>query len=170
MAFRRLSPLRSITVSACAHAGIGSVLTMSGPTSWFHFTFTYIATSTTPTLEFVFDADPHDSNYLDDVSVVNNNAPSVELLSNPSFESSTSTPPANWATAGSSSCNGGTSGSVVNSGCHSSSGNNCWEDSCKHGYEYLTQSFAATIGSSYTVSFWLQQTGGSSGCFYFDII
>jgi hypothetical protein len=159
-----------ITASRCAYTGIGTLLTQSGATTWYQFSYTYIATSITPTLQFVFDSGPADCNYLDDVSVVDNNAPTVQRLTNPSFESSSSSP-TSWTTTGTSSCASGTQGQVTStSSCHSGSGNNCWRDQCRGGYEYLTQSFTAIINDSYTISFWLQQTGGGAGCFYADII
>ncbi|CAF1614424.1 unnamed protein product [Adineta ricciae] len=157
----------STTVSKCAMSGLGSLLTQNGPTNWFQFSYTYLATSTAPTLRFIFNNGPADYSYLDAVSVTDNNNASVELLSNPSFENSIPSP-VSWTVTNSSTCQGSTQGLVTNSGCHSGSGSNCFLDHCKNGYEYIFQSFAANIGDYYNVSFWVDQVGGA-GCLYADI-
>ncbi|CAF1522362.1 unnamed protein product [Adineta ricciae] len=157
------------TVSRCQMADFGRLLTQSGPTSWFQFSYTYIATSIEPTLRFIFDGGPADCSYLDNISITDNNAPSVQLLSNPSFENSTSSP-VGWNVANSSTCQSGTQGQVITSGCQTSSGNNCFKAYCVRGYEYLFQSFNAIIGDFYTISFWLEQTGGPVACIYVDVI
>ncbi|CAF1468642.1 unnamed protein product [Adineta ricciae] len=132
-------------------------------------TTTQTTTSIEPTLRFIFDGGPADCSYLDNISITDNNAPSVQLLSNPSFENSTSSP-VGWSVANSSTCQGVTQGQVITSGCQTSSGNNCFKAYCVRGYEYLFQSFNATIGDFYTISFWLEQTGGPAACIYVDVI
>ncbi|CAF1256324.1 unnamed protein product [Adineta ricciae] len=117
----------STTVSKCAMSGLGSLLTQNGPTNWFQFSYTYLATSTAPTLRFIFNNGPADYSYLDAVSVTDNNNASVELLSNPSFENSIPSP-VSWTVTNSSTCQGSTQGLVTNSGCHSGSGSNCFLD------------------------------------------
>jgi hypothetical protein len=121
-----------------------------------------------PTLIFGFQSASAAYNYLDDVSVVDNNAPSIELLINPSFENST-TSLTGWGTwcATATDCGSGFPGQVLsNSNCHSG---NCYYDHCHNSYDYLLQSFPATIGHNYTISFWLQQTGTGTIKFYANI-
>ena len=79
-------------------------------------------------------------------------------------------PPTGWSVTNSSTCLSNSQGVLVTSGCHTSSGSNCFKDNCRNGYEYLFQSFPATIGDFYTISFWLEQTGGGAGCIYVDVI
>jgi hypothetical protein len=116
-----------------------------------------------PTLEFGFSIGTSDYIYLDDVSVVDNNAPSIQLLINPSFESSTSNLTGWYAWCATSvNCGGATNmGQVLaNSSCHTG---NCYIDHCHQpNYDYLVQPFLATIGNTYTISFWLQIVGTST--------
>jgi hypothetical protein len=110
-------------------------------------------------LVFAFSIGAADYIYLDDVSVVDNSAPSIQLLNNPSFENSTSniTGWTAWcATTGN--CGSGFPGQVMtNSSCHTG---NCYIDHCHaNNYDFLAQSFLATMGHTYTISFWLQETG-----------
>jgi hypothetical protein len=120
-------------------------------------------------LVFAFYTYSTDYNYLDDVSVVDNNAPSIQLLNNPSFETST-TNITGWTTWCASPCTGagGYAGKILaNSTCHSG---NCYIDHCRTNYyDFLVQSFPATIGDTYTISFWLQQTGTNTIRFYANI-
>ena len=66
-----------ITVSWCQRSGLGTLMTRNGATSWYQFSYTYVATSTEPTLRFVFNNGPADCSFLDDISITDNNAPSV---------------------------------------------------------------------------------------------
>jgi hypothetical protein len=139
----------------------------TGPTTnWTLFAYNYTAVSTNPTLVFGFTNSGFGYNYLDDVSVVDNNASSIQLLNNPSFENTTSnlTDWIRWCT---STCGAGFPGKVLTNGsCHSGS---CYFDHCKTDYDYLVQSFPATIGDIYTISFWLQQTGTGTIKFYANV-
>ena len=120
---------------------------------------------TAPTLTFGFkDSGGSDYTYLDDVSVVDINATSIELLDNPSFENSTSTP-TGWVTWCTSACVSG-AGQVATSGCFST---NCYKDHCQNNFNYLAQSFSATIGRVYRISFRLYQTGGGNTRIYVDV-
>jgi hypothetical protein len=105
-----------------------------------------------------------DYTYLDDVSVVDTSAPSIQLLDNPSFENSTSTP-TGWVTWCTSSCSYG-AGQVTNTSCYNG---NCYMDHCHTNYNYLAQSFSATIGDIYTISFRVYQTGGGNARIYANI-
>jgi hypothetical protein len=105
-----------------------------------------------------------DYSYLDSVSVVDNSAPSIQLLNNPGFDNSTSSL-IGWTTWCTSACGSG-AGQVTTSSCHSG---NCYVDHCQANYDYLVQSFSATIGHTYTISFWLMQTGGAMAAIYANI-
>jgi hypothetical protein len=122
-----------------------------------------------PTLIFGFTNGNTGYNYLDDVSVVDTNAPSTQLLNNPSFENSTTLN--GWTTwcGNTTYCAGGFPGQLLAniSACHSG---NCYYDHCRPNYDYLTQSFPATIGDTYTISFWLQQAGTGTIKFYAEIL
>jgi hypothetical protein len=111
-----------------------------------------------PILIFGFSITSTGYNYLDDVSVVDSSAPSIELLNNPSFENSTLNI-TGWTTwcGNTTQCGGGGGfpGRIItNSSCHSGY---CYFDRCRTNYDYLSQSFNATIGTVYTISFWYQQ-------------
>jgi hypothetical protein len=126
--------------------------------NWTQYAYNYTAISTTPILVFAFYNGGSDYIYLDDVSVADNSAPAIQLLTNPSFENST-TNITGWTTwcATSTTCGTGTPGQVIfNTSCHSG---NCYYDHCHNNYDYLVQSFQATIGHIYTISFWTQQVG-----------
>jgi len=114
-----------------------------------------------PLLVFAFSIGSADYIYLDDVSVVDNSAPSIQLLNNPSFENSTLnlTGWTAWC-ATAANCGTGFPGQVMtNSSCHTG---NCYIDHCHNSYDFLAQSFLATMGHTYAISFWLQQSGASN--------
>jgi hypothetical protein len=106
-----------------------------------------------------------DYNYLDSVSVVDNNSPSIQLLNNPGFENSTSSP-TGWTQWCQSACGSGQGQVTTGASCYSG---NCYVDHCHNDYDYLAQSFSATIGDIYTISFWLSQTGGPQAEIYVNI-
>lgn len=109
---------------------------------------------------------------LDTLSVVDNSAPAVELLMNPSFENSTTA--TGWTQWCSSTC-GSTFGVVVSgANCYLSTGN-CFSDNCyaSLGIDFLGQSFPTTVGHTYKISFRLILDGSgttSANRFYADII
>jgi len=115
---------------------------------------------------FGFQAGASDNNFLDSVSVVDNSAPGIQLLNNPGFENST-TALTGWTTWCTSGCGTGNAGKILtNSSCYSG---NCYLDHCQGSYDFLAQSFSATVGHNYTISFWFQQTGGGNMKFYANI-
>jgi hypothetical protein len=117
-------------------------------------------------LSFGFANGMADTSYLDDVSVVDNSAPGVRLLDNPSFENTTS-PLAGWETWCQATCTGtGDEGQVTSTGCHPGSGTYCYMDHCQTGMDYLGQSFPAISGHTYTISFWLYQVVGPGAKLY----
>ena len=149
----------------------GSTMQVSGttPSSWTQYRFNFTATSTMQTIYFGFDMGSGDRYYVDTVSVANVNTPGTEMLTNPSFESSSSTL-LGWT----STCGGGCSTPAdVTSGtrCYLGTGN-CLIAQCSNDIETISQSFATVPGNKYSVSFRLIMvvSGGSSGNrFYFDI-
>ncbi len=163
-------PIKYIVATVCSTTGLGTLLHQFGVSAWTQYSYNYTATTTVPFLSFAFTNGPVSYSYLDDISVVDNSAPSIELLDNSSFDNSTSMPPIDWVTWCSSMCsNSGSSVSIfTNSTCHSFTGN-CYGNHCDSGPDFLGQSFSATIGNSYTISFWLQQTGAGGANVYVDV-
>jgi hypothetical protein len=97
-----------------------------------------------PLLVFSFYNGGSDYSYLDNVSVVDNNAPSIQLLNNPGFEDSTSniTGWTSWCST-TANCGAGNTGQILaNSTCYSG---NCYMDHCHTNYDFLAQSFLATM-------------------------
>jgi hypothetical protein len=111
--------------------------------------------------------------FLDDIFVVDITNSSVQLLDNPGFEDS-STALTGWDVWCSYTCGSGSAGSIATgSNCRSSG--NCYRGQCRSGgTDFLVQTFSATIGHVYNISFWHQQvrlsSGGSSVIVYVGII
>lgn len=108
---------------------------------------------------------------LDDASIVHTANPSVQLLANPSFETSASGP-VGWTAWCSTSCGGTSGGNVTGSGCRTG---RCYRSGCNGGFvDYLGQGFPAVIGQIYNITFWAQHvrfsTGGSAATLYAGII
>jgi hypothetical protein len=162
-----------LVVIICSDTDRGSIafLNESISSGWTLYSYNYSATQTTPTLLFGFKVDSIHAYYLDDVSVVDNNASSIELLSNPDFENST-IDAIDWITSCETTC---TSQIITGSECFGSSGN-CLMAYCTANSSsifFLSQSFMATIGNTYTISYMLNQRGNSSTgsmSFYLDVI
>jgi hypothetical protein len=109
---------------------------------------------------------------LDTVSVVDVTNTSVELLNNPGFDSSTASPPTGWYPWCSSTCTAGSPGALLTFGCQTGY---CYKSQCagSGGRDYLVQSFSATVGGKYTLSFYWKRGGsfgGNSAGLYVDII
>ncbi len=157
----------------CSNADRGSIefLNVSIPSEWTSYSYNYSATKTTPTLLFGFETDEIHAFYLDTVSVVDNSMTSIELLNNPNFENSTNSA-TDWIEPCETTC---TSQIVSGSQCFGSSGN-CFMAFCtvdNSSISFLSQSFMATIGNTYTISFMLKHAGNSTTgimSFYFDVI
>ena len=151
--------------------GYGNLTTVAGGIWWTYYSFNYTAPRSSLTLSFAVHGGPaSEATYLDNVSVVDTSAPSVQLLRNPSFENSTLAP-TGWSSWCSSSCTKtGDGHSITNSGCQPLSGIYCIISQCKDGYNYLGQSFSAIIGRTYSISFWVFKGGGPAGKFYANIL
>lgn len=99
---------------------------------------------------------------LDDVSVVDADNSSIQLLTNPTFQNSTSTA-TGWSIWCSSTCSSSSGGTIISSGCRT---NNCYKSQCYGaGHDFLVQAFSAAVGERYIISFWSQRvrTTGSGG-------
>lgn len=111
--------------------------------------------------------------YFDEASVTNVAAPGVQLLSNPSFENST-TSATGWVVWCSSTCSGVVGIIVSGSNCYLGSGR-CFKNGCyaSSGIEFIGQTVFTTVGNIYTISFRLNLGGSGTTAtngFYFDII
>jgi len=98
--------------------------------------------------------------FLDNVSIVDVTAPSIQLLQNPSFENSTTTL-TGWTQYCTSTCLfGSINAGQVTTGLNCMS-NNCYVDHCYGGsaIDFLSQTFSANIGHVYTISFWIIDYG-----------
>ncbi len=152
--------INHIIAPSCTATPTGSLVTKTAAIGWTFFAYNYTALSAMPTLVFAFTTSSWNFIYLDSVSIVDNSAPAIQLLNNPGFENS-NTSLTGWMTWCASSCGGGFPGQVLtNSSCHSG---NCYYDHCRNtAYDYLLQSFPATIGHVYTISFWAELVVGFS--------
>ncbi len=150
-----------IAFSCNSTSNTNLLLNRTTPVTWTQVTINYTAISTSPTLIFGFSTGATPIAYLDDVSVVDTVAPSVQLLDNPSFENITVNI-TGWTSACATVavCNSGYPGKITNAGCHSG---NCYIDHCHQPeIDYLMQSFDAIIGHIYTISFWYQVVGAGT--------
>ncbi|CAF5193218.1 unnamed protein product [Rotaria magnacalcarata] len=144
---------------ACTTSGRGTLkIVTGGSATWTQYQLNYTASTTSRMIMFGFHIVNSNTYYLDSVSIVDRNAPSIELLMNPSFESSTTIliDWTQWCTTGCST----SSWIVSGSNCHLGVGN-CFQDSCipSSGIDFLTQSFTASVGDKYTISFWIRLVG-----------
>ena len=92
--------------------------------------------------------------HLDDISVIDTNASSSEMLTNGDFEYGTLD---GWQQLCTQNCSS-SPGIITNSSCHA--GLYCYADACRYGSDYLRQTFSVTSGHIYTLSFWLHSDGG----------
>ena len=123
-------------------------------TSWTLFTTNWVSNRTNPMLIFGFDAFTSIYFVIDDVSVVDTNT-SVQLLTNPSFESSSASA-VGWTPWCVHTCLAGF-GNVSSVGCRTG---RCFLSSCSgaaSSLEYIAQAFPAVIGRTYNITFWYQR-------------
>jgi hypothetical protein len=168
--------IQSILAIACSNTAHGSLAFQNGskPTAWTSYSSSFSASKSASTLVFGFQTDGTNTFYLDDVSVVDTNALGIQLLNNPSFENSTSTPPTGWIVSCElTSC--GASATSILSGSTCSSGY-YFENFCTAGRSsliFLSQTFSTTSGDVHTISYKLKRTAISSTeimVFYLDVI
>ncbi|CAF4559870.1 unnamed protein product [Rotaria socialis] len=145
--------------TACPSSFTGSLQYIDGGSTfgWTQYTQTYVATNTQPYLSFGMETDNHRYFFLDDVSVVDVTATATQLLDNPGFENSTTTA-TGWTLQAAGCCNANAV-QIITTGCHS--GTNCVQYQCgpEVTYSFFGQDFAATIGHTYSISFYLKATG-----------
>ncbi len=135
---------------------------MSGAGSgfgWTPFANSYTANKIQPYLVFGFENDNHRQWWLDGVSVVDVTSPSGNLLSNPSFENSSTAIPG-WSIQ--QGCCSSSAANINTSGC--AVGNNCLNFFCgpELTFSFIGQYFTAVVGHVYNISYYLK-TGGSGG-------
>ncbi|CAF2153942.1 unnamed protein product [Rotaria magnacalcarata] len=170
-----LKASNDLLATVCSNAGRGNVGLLTGYASsgWTQYSATFTAVQSKYALVFGFQADVNRSWILDDISLVKNSAPAIEILLNPSFGNS-SVSIINWVLWCSSYCQFGTSGKLLTGAdCYLGTGN-CFTSACLGpGVEFLGQYFSASVGSTYTITFELSLTGissVSSTMFYVDIL
>ncbi|CAF0998882.1 unnamed protein product [Rotaria sordida] len=160
---------------ACSNTGRGVLAfqNQTTPTAWTSYSRTFTSTSASHTILFGFQTDGTNSFYLDTVSVVDSTLSSPQLLTNPNFENSTTTP-TGWTVSCEATTCGLSAANIANSS-QCSSGY-CFESFCTSGRTaliFLSQTFATTSGNLHTVTYMLKRTNiGSSGfmAFYLDVI
>ncbi len=140
------------SAASCATPSGGNFSFSNTPTGSYSLqTLDYTASSNgSALLEFSFyTINGNDYWHLDDVSIVDINASSSEMLTNGDFESGNLS---GWELLCISGC-AGTQGIVTNSNCHT--GLYCYRDACTGHYDFLRQTFITTMGHIYTLSFWI---------------
>lgn len=150
----------------CSSGYIGSLITHNGDNdfSWTLYNYTYVANTTQPSLIFGFEIDNNRKWRLDTVSVTDVIAPGTQLLQNPNFENSSSTF-TGWNET-EVSCGGSSAAQIeTNSGSCESLWCFRFDVTCSGASGFLSQTFTAIIGHTYTISYYLRSSGNSgSGC------
>ncbi|CAM4897634.1 unnamed protein product [Rotaria socialis] len=170
-----LKAINDLLATVCSNAGRGNLGLLTGyaASSWTQYSTSFTATLSRYALVFGFQANVNRSWILDDISLIKNSAPAIEILLNPNFENSSASI-IDWVLWCSSYCHFGTSGELLTgAACYLGIGN-CFTSACLGpDVEFLGQYFSASIGSSYTLTFRLSLTGASdvsSTMFYVDIL
>lgn len=127
------------------------------PHSYTQYTTSFVAANATTNLSFAFREDPAFL-MLDNVSMTTGGG--ANLVTNGDFEAGPvgSSAPTGWTYLNSF---GATYGGQVNSGCGVGS-SNCYYDGAVQAYDSITQAIATTIGQTYDVSFWLNDSSSLS--------
>jgi hypothetical protein len=134
----------------------GAILDLNGtpvPHTYQQYTTSFTATNTTTNISFSLREDPAFLG-LDDVSVATGGGPN--LLVNPGFELGPvgANAPTGWTYLNS--FGAGAAGVVsTNSSPGPHTGSNYYRDGAIQAYDGITQSIATTVGSTYNISFWL---------------
>jgi fibronectin-binding autotransporter adhesin len=158
---------RILGIGAFALCGLASIagaqvttlldLENSPEQSYTLYTYSFQAQLAQTFLTFEFRQDPAFWR-LDDVSITNST--NTQLIANGGFENGfygNQNTPNSWTLIGQA---GLDAGGEVSSGC-AHSGTYCYNDGAVGGVDGLYQSFATTVGATYTLSFWLANDGGS---------
>ena len=154
----------SAVVAVCAltskaYAQVATLLDLenSPQQAYTLYTYSFQAQLAQTFLTFEFRQDPAYWS-LDDVSVTNSS--STQLIVNGGFEGGSyggQATPNSWTLIGQA---GLSAGGTVSGGC-AHTGTYCYSDGAVGGVDGLYQSFATTIGATYSLSFWLENDGGS---------
>ncbi|CAF3313006.1 unnamed protein product [Rotaria socialis] len=136
----------------------------TGHSSYLQYTYSYVAIANTTRITFVF-RDDSDYFALDNITIWDNAAPSTQLISNGDFETGNIS---SWAY-----CNPNVAsnagevqfGSTAYNGYTYTpySGMYFYMDGSVGAPDYLSQTFATTIGSTYNISYWLYNGAGGTG-------
>jgi hypothetical protein len=138
----------------------GAIFDLNGtlvPHTYQQYTTTFVAANASTNISFSFREDPAFLG-LDDVSVTHGGG--ANLLLNPGFELGTvgSNAPVDWTYLNS--FGAGAAGVVASGGTPGAhSGSNYYRDGAIQAYDGITQAIATTPGSTYTISFWLDDNG-----------
>jgi hypothetical protein len=121
------------------------------PHTYTEYTANFTAVGSSTVLAFAFREDPAYWE-LDDVSVVQMGT-TTNLVSDGNFANSTLAPWVYTNVYGVSEANG-----ALASGC-GTTGGNCWYDGAVQAYDGLNQTISTVTGQTYTLTFWLSDTG-----------
>ena len=148
--------------STCMPLGPSTFVNGSNPIHWTEYNITRRALSTSVTLEFAFRTNQYRYYYLDDISVININTSSVELLRNADFRDSNSLF-TGWMLSCDNTCNGTGARIVFNGMCRMSYGY-CVEVNCysNQAVIFLSQTISSVINQTYIITFWLRTNGTSA--------
>jgi hypothetical protein len=141
---------------------LGAILDLDGtaiPHAYAQYAVNFVATDTTTNISFAFREDPAFL-FLDDVSVAAGAGPN--LILNGGFESGPvgANAPTDWTYLNTF---GATfAGVVQNVAGQAHSGSNYYWDGAVQAYDGITQGIATTVGTTYTISFWLKDDSGLS--------
>ncbi|CAF3267648.1 unnamed protein product [Rotaria socialis] len=133
------------------------------------YTYTYVAIANATRISFAFREDLGFF-LLDDVSVVNINAPSVQLIVNGAFETGSLSSPWMYYNPYGASVPGFILSNSVNLTWDgipflAHSGSYCYCDGAVTYADYLSQTFPTKVGDTYNISYWLYNRGsGSASC------
>ena len=133
------------------------VLDLNGtpvPHTYQQYTVNFVAGNAATNISFAFREDPAFL-HLDDVTVTTGGGPN--LLLNGGFElGGTGNTPVDWTYLNQ--FGAGAAGVVSGGGCHT--GALCYVDGAIQAYDGITQGISTTIGSTYTITFFLNDDGG----------
>jgi hypothetical protein len=127
--------------------------TQAVPHGYQQYTASFVAGVTTTQISFAFREDPAFLE-LDNVSVTTGGGPN--LLTNGNFEGGGGSVPTGWTALN---AFGAAAAGRLRSGC-GVGGSACWYDGSVQGYDGLNQSITTAIGTSYDVTFSLNDNGG----------
>ncbi|CAF4555543.1 unnamed protein product, partial [Rotaria socialis] len=136
----------------------------TGHSSYLQYTYSYVAIANTTRITFAFRDDSYFFAF-DNITIWGNAAPSTQLISNGGFETGHISP---WTY-----CNPNVAsnagkvqlGSTAYNGYTYTpySGMYFYMDGSVGAPDYLSQTFATTIGSTYNISYWLYNGAGGTG-------